>query len=238
MPSSSGSGYSSSGYSSSGTSSSGSGSSTGSSTGSSDLSDALGVGSANGSAKALKGGASAYRSKKTKHYGKQKYGKKAASFGASAALGTIDPTGSFGRVQAGVSLHKTYKHIAELKLLADAFPCACSDQECEDVLVYAIWQKQKKEVDKALRVVAIPVLTTLGLSIYRTGRKLYKKYSGTAGVAREEMAEALFDGCEDECPLGSNIVGIIVGKNYVDDIQDAGNFEYYKDMLMDKLASQ
>lgn len=174
---------------------------------------------------------------KRDHYSKQKY----AKMGAKAVVGIVDPSGFgiSGRVAAGGSLGKTVKKVAAMKAAALEFTCECTDSSCDDVLVYAVWQKEKKAVDKALPAVSIPILTSFAYGIYRTGRNLYKRYQGELGVKREHMAEDLFGGCLDECGLGIRLVQILLGTHYVDNIQDDGiDFDGWKDILMDKLASQ
>lgn len=179
----------------------------------------------------------AYRKKKRGNFKAQKYGKK----GASVVAGFADPTGFgiSGRVTAGVSLGKTIKKVAAMRTAADEFKCSCTDAACEDVLVYAVWQKEKKAVDKAVKVASIPLLTACGTSIYRVGRNLYKRYKDELSVKRESMAEDLFDGCLDECPLGQRLVEILLGNHYVGDIQDDGvAFDGWMEIIMGKLASQ
>ena len=173
--------------------------------------------------------------------GKHRNHPKAVKRGKAAAktvVKMVDATSITKRSMAGASAANSQSHRISLKRAAREHECKCNDKACPDVLVYARWQKKKRVAHDVADVVSVPILTASAQTAYRSTRSLYKRYMGTKGVRREEMAEDMYWGCYYGCPLGIEIVRILVGPHWAGDIQDdKGNFDAYKDIIMDSLAS-
>jgi len=121
----------------------------------------------------------------------------AASSGVAGALAPViavtGPIGyAFSLVDAGLSgysAYKTSKHIRNLEVIMMDLGVYAHEGTIESI-AFCIKKKNKKLRRKAFG--AVPVLGTIGNSVYSYGNALYKKSQGTRGVQRRQRASELW----------------------------------------------
>jgi hypothetical protein len=91
---------------------------------------------------------------------------------------------------SGFSAAVTYKHISHLKKILIRHRDHTVLPGTEVAILYAIKKKNKKLLRKGLGVV--PMVGSLGVSVYTLGRSIKKRYQGTRGDYRRMQARTLW----------------------------------------------